>query len=91
LLTASFLLIRSQNLTREDVGFTAKKIYSQLIIAATGIIFGFVEFLILKDAINPIETTNFFEILIYAAIMLIFTGLTEELIFRGILLSRTDV
>lgn len=91
LLVAAFLLMRSQNLTMQDVGFTAKKFYLQLIIGATGLSFGLVEFLILTEWIHPIETINFTEILIYTAILMIFTGLTEELIFRGILLSRTDV
>jgi len=91
LLVAAFLLMRSQNLTMQDVGFTTKKIYLQLIIGATGLSFGLIEFLILMEWIHPIETTNFAEILIYAVILMIFTGLTEELIFRGILLSRIDV
>lgn len=91
LLVAAFLLMRSQNLTMQDVGFTTKKFYLQLIIGATGLSFGLVEFLILTEWIHPIETINFTEILIYTAILMIFTGLTEELIFRGILLSRTDV
>ncbi len=91
LLAAAFLLIRSQNLTMQDVGLITKKIYLQLIIATTGLSFGLIEFFILKGEIHPIETVNFAEILIYAAIMIIFTGLTEELIFRGILLSRTYV
>ena len=91
LLGAAFLLMRSQNLTVQDVGFTTKKFYLQLIIGATGLSFGLVEFLILTEWIHPIETTNFAEILIYAVILMIFTGLIEEIIFRGILLSRTNL
>ena len=91
LLVAAFLLMRSQNLTMQDVGFTTKKFYIQLIIGATGLSFGVIEFFILKEEILPLVTINFAEILIYAVILMIFTGLTEELIFRGIILSRTDV
>jgi len=91
LLVAAFLLMRSQNLTLQDVGFTTKKFYIQLIIGATGLSFGVIEFFILKEEILPLVTINFAEILIYAVILMIFTGLTEELIFGGIILSRTDV
>lgn len=61
----------------------------QLAFASTGIVFGTIEYLILRP--EPlVSITSWQGLLIAAAILLVCTGLLEELIFRGIM-QRTAV
>lgn len=66
-----------------------RKWLSQLAFAPTGIAFGTIEYLILQPE-PPVSITSWWGVFIAAVILLICTGLLEELIFRGIM-QRTAV
>ncbi len=85
LFAASIILMRNQGLSLKDVGMTlGGNIKLQALIAATGFFSGIIEFFILKPA--PL-IEQFTPALLLGAffILLISTGLAEELLFRGIL------
>jgi len=85
LFAASIILMRNQGLSLKDVGMTlGGNIKLQALIAATGFFSGIIEFFILKPA--PL-IQQFTPALLLGAffILLISTGLAEELLFRGIL------
>ncbi len=84
LFASSIVIMRSQNLSIKDVGLILGNIPVQLLIALTGIFTGIIEFFILRPA--PL-IPEFTPVLILGSfiILLISTGLAEELVFRGIL------
>jgi len=88
LFAASIVIMRRQNLSMKDVGLVLGNIKIQLLIAATGFITGIIEFFILKP--DPL-ISQFTPLLLIGAffILLISTGLAEELLFRGILQNNT--
>jgi len=93
LLLAAFLLFRGQKMNARDVGITGRKLWLQILVGLTGLIFGVMEYSILGDFILDryapgLETSVFGEILVYIFILLFFIGFTEELIFRGIILTN---
>lgn len=84
LFAASYTIMRSQGLSLKNVGFTLGNIPVQLLIAASGIFLGILEYMILQP--KPLIATFNLENLIFASIILIIsTGLAEEVLFRGIL------
>ncbi|MFA0833857.1 MAG: lysostaphin resistance A-like protein [Methanobacterium formicicum] len=84
LFAASIAIIRSQNLSMADVGLVLGNVKVQLLIALTGFVTGIIEFFILRP--DPL-ISQFTPVLLIGAffILLIATGLAEELLFRGIL------
>jgi membrane protease YdiL (CAAX protease family) len=80
----SITIMRSQRLSTSRVGLIWGNIPIQVLIGATGLFTGFVEFFILKP--DPL-IVQFTPILVISAgfILLISTGLAEELLFRGII------
>jgi membrane protease YdiL (CAAX protease family) len=84
LFAASIAIMRSQNLSMKDVGLVLGNVKVQLLIAATGFFTGIIEFFILRP--DPL-ISQFTPVLLIGAffILLISTGLAEELLFRGIL------
>ncbi|GAB4316503.1 MAG: CPBP family glutamic-type intramembrane protease [Methanobacteriaceae archaeon] len=84
LFAASFVIMSSQKISRERVGLILGNLKVQLGIAASGVILGFIEFNILRP--KPlIPILNLENLLIASAIIIISTGLAEELLFRGII------
>lgn len=84
LFAASFTIIRSQCLSFKNVGFTWGNIPVQLAIGLTGIFLGIIEFIILQP--KPLITTfNLTNLLFASVILIISTGLAEEVLFRGII------
>ncbi|RZN36628.1 MAG: CPBP family intramembrane metalloprotease [Methanophagales archaeon ANME-1-THS] len=86
LFVSAFLLIWFQHLNERDVGLVLKlrQIPMQGAISCTGILFGYVEYYILKP--NPlIGELSFRSLIAPIIIMLVYTGFMEELIFRGII------
>ncbi len=67
-----------------DIGLTFKFSPIQLAITATGVGFGFVEYLILRPQALVAEL-SVQEVLLPALILFFFVGFGEELIFRGVL------
>jgi Predicted metal-dependent membrane protease len=89
LFAASFTLMRSQKLTRKNVGLVLGNIPVQLTIALSGVILGFTEYLILKP--QPLISSLNLESVLFAGILLIIsTGFAEELLFRGILQKNAE-
>lgn len=86
---ATFTAMRALGYSASYVGLRLRwrEIPVQLMIALTGLIFGFAEYAILRP--TPIVTTLTWELFItYGLVLLIGTGLMEELVFRG-LMQRT--
>ena len=89
LFAAVYTIMKSQGLTRKHIGLIWGNKKLQLLIALSGIILGTIEYTILKPAplipaLNPVT-------LISASIILIIsTGLAEELLFRGIIQKNAE-
>ncbi len=89
LFAASYTLMRTQKLTRKKVGLNLGNIPAQIIIALSGVVLGFTEYLILKPA--PLISSFTLEtVLIGSVILIISTGFAEELLFRGILQKNAE-
>lgn len=84
LFAAAYVVMRLLKLHLwNGVGFERRRL-SQLAFAPTGILFGTIEYLILQPE-PPVSITSWRGLLIAAVILLVCTGLLEELIFRGIM------
>lgn len=84
LFATSFTIIRSQGLSLKSVGIIWGNIPVQMAIAVTGVFLGTIEYLILQP--KPLIGTFNVENLLFASIILIIsTGLAEEILFRGII------
>lgn len=84
LLIATFIVASMLGYRRTEVGITLRNLPLQLLIAATGVAFGFIEYQILKpDAL--IGALSLRGIMLPALIMIVATGFVEELIFRGVM------
>lgn len=89
LFAASYTLMKIQDLGRKDVGLTLNRPILQLLIALTGIPLGYIEFKILHpQALIPALTLQY--LLLGSIVMLLGTGLAEELIFRGIIQKNSE-
>ena len=86
LLCGMFLMIFFQHLPAQAVGlvFRLKQLPVQAAIASTGLLFGVVEYLILRPQ-PMIPELSFRSLAAPILIMLVYTGFLEELIFRGII------
>lgn len=89
LFAATYTIMKSQGLTKEHIGLIWGNKAVQLIIALSGILLGIIEYIILqpKPLIGVFNPVN----LIFASLILIVsTGLAEELLFRGILQKNAE-
>jgi len=84
LLVATIMVVRLLNLRAEQVGFKLRLIPVQLVVALSGLVFGVVEYLILKPEPLVVELT-WQGMWLPALILLVCTGFVEEFIFRGVL------
>ena len=81
---ASYFTARVTGFTRQRIGFSLKSLPIQLIIGFCGVLLGVLEYFILQPA--PLaEEFTIQAIWLPALVLLIFTGLLEEVIFRGLL------
>jgi uncharacterized protein len=80
LLIATFVAARVAGFSLADIGIVRRPWLPQIVFSLLGLELGFVEYVILQPA--PLAT-GFGQILLAAAILLIFTGFLEEVIFRG--------
>lgn len=89
LFAASAALMRTQNLTRDEAGLNLRKLRWQVAVALTGLPMGYIEYQILRpEALIPyLSVQNF---ITGFAVMLIGTGLAEELLFRGIVQRNAE-
>lgn len=89
LFAVSFTIIMTQKLNRNNVGLIFGNIPLQLIIALSGFILGFIEYMILRP--QPLISSFTLEIVLAASLVLmISTGFAEELLFRGILQKNAE-
>jgi len=86
LLVAIMYVAGTIGLKREELGLTVRAWRFQALVASSGLAFGIVEYLILKPEplIAHLRLESF---LIPAVILLVGTGLVEELAFRGVMQS----
>ncbi len=85
MLAAAFVFLRSLNIPPEAAGLTrGENPLLQMVAVASGFPLGYIEYLILKPA-PLVDNGQIFSLLLAALILIIFTGLMEELIFRGII------
>jgi hypothetical protein len=84
LLIALWLIVRQLKVPRQALGLRAGNLTLQLMLASGGIVLGVIEHLILRP--NPLVADLSWQVLWLPALsLLIFTGFTEEIIFRGLL------
>ncbi len=89
LFVSAIFIIRVQKVTPIDLGLTLGNIPVQLLIGATGIILGFVEYQVLHP--KPLISYFSIESVLFAGIiLLISTGFAEELLFRGIIQRNAE-
>lgn len=80
----AFLIIKSMSFRWSELGFNIGKLRTQFLISMTGIVLGVMDYSLLK----PDPLINYLSIetvIIPSIILLMFTGFSEELIFRGII------
>lgn len=89
LFAAAYTIMKNQGLTRQHIGLIWGNKKVQFLIALTGIFLGITEYIILQPkpliaVLNPVN-------LLFASIILIIsTGLAEELLFRGIIQKNAE-
>jgi len=84
LFMAFFLVIRYAGFTQRHIGLTWRKWFLQLLFGLLGIGLGYLEYLILAP--QPMAASfSWQQLWVPALILFIFTGLLEELIFRGLM------
>ena len=89
LFATSFTIIRTQKLNRKKFGLILGNIPVQLIIALSGFILGFIEYMILRP--QPLISSFTLETVLFAGIILVIsTGFAEELLFRGIIQKNAE-
>jgi uncharacterized protein len=84
LLTTSWIIMRQLRLRPSDVGLRPGNILVQLMFAGSGLALGMIQFYILRFP-PPFSSYSLPLFFFTAVVLLLTTGLTEELIFRGIL------
>jgi len=84
LIAATITVARLNSYKAPELGFNFSKIPGQLLFGLVGIGLGYIEYMILKPQaiITPVTLGN---IWLPAIILLVFTGLMEELAFRGVM------
>ncbi len=84
LFVAALLLARTLGYSRDDVGLRMGSLPVQLLVALSGITFGYVEYHILAPA--PLAASfTWQDLWLPALVLLVSTGFLEELIFRGLM------
>jgi uncharacterized protein len=89
ILIACFYLMRSQNISRSRVGLKLGNLPLQLGVGFSGLALGFIEYLILQPK-ALIPSLNIINLIFASFIIIISTGITEELVFRGIIQKNAE-
>jgi membrane protease YdiL (CAAX protease family) len=84
LLVATVVVVRTLGYKFGEVGLNFKSLPAQLGIASSGLLFGWVEYLILEPEAMITQLT-WSEFVPLALVLLVFTGFTEEFAFRGVM------
>lgn len=89
LFASAYTIMKSQGLSLKNAGFIWGNLPVQLAIALTGVFLGTLEYLILQP--KPlIGTFNLTNLLFASVILIISTGLAEEVLFRGIIQKNAE-
>ncbi len=84
LIVSGYVTMQAMNYSWRDIAMTSGQFTTQMAIASTGIIFGFMEYAILAP--EPfIKLDGILDIIFPAVILIIGTGFFEEFVFRGIM------
>ncbi len=84
LFLAAWLAMRRLSFTAKEVGFNAQRLPLQLLVALSGVIFGTVEYLILRP--EPlISELTLGGVLLAVFVLWAGTGFVEEFVFRGVM------
>ena len=86
---AVWILMQSQCLSKKMVGINTRNLPLQLLVGLTGLGFGFVEYLILQPA-ALVSNLSPLTVIFAGSIVMISTGLLEELVFRGIIQRNAE-
>ena len=90
LILGVFAIVRILNRRPAEIGLSIRAIPLQIMIAVCGIGIGVLDYVILKpDAF--ISALSWHAVLLPALILLVATGFTEELIFRGVIQHEAEV
>ncbi len=84
LLVAVFAVMLRLGFRPRQVGLTLNKVPLQLVVALTGIPFGIAEFFILPPS-PLVDSLAWGALALPSLILLVFTGFTEEVTFRGVM------
>jgi len=84
LIVASVVVVRALGYKRGEVGLNFRSPLAQVGVASSGLLFGWVEYFILRPE-AMISQLTWSEALPIALILLAFTGFAEEFAFRGVL------
>jgi len=90
LLVASALLVRVLGYSRQQLGLTLSRLPLQLLVGLSGIVFGAVEYWILNQEESLLLDDTWVAAVTGGLILLVFTGFSEELMFRG-LIQRASI
>ncbi|HEX5415073.1 MAG TPA: CPBP family glutamic-type intramembrane protease [Chloroflexota bacterium] len=86
IIVAAFLSLRPLGFDRRAIGLAPGNLLAQAPIALTGVLLGMVEFQILGPT-PLVASLSLRALLVPALILVVFTGVFEELIFRGLIQS----
>jgi uncharacterized protein len=78
------VILRVSGLRAAMIGINGRTFPLQILVGLAGLALGWVEYLLLKPA-AIVTSGNLQEIAIYAVILFVFTGVLEEIIFRGLI------
>ncbi|HEX6292748.1 MAG TPA: CPBP family glutamic-type intramembrane protease [Herpetosiphonaceae bacterium] len=84
LLIALWLIVRQLGMPRRSLGLCSGNPVNELLLASIGIVLGVIEYLILQPR-PMVSSLSWHTLLLPSLSLLIFTGFTEEIIFRGLL------
>lgn len=86
LLIAMWLIVRQIGLPRQALGLNRGNLALELLLASIGVGLGVIEYVILRPQAT-VNSLSWSTLLLPALSLLIFTGFTEEVIFRGLFQS----
>lgn len=85
LLLAALVVARILGYSRSEIGLNLKSLPFQLGVASSGLLFGWLEYLILRPEVGWITHFTWSEVVPMVLILMVFTGFGEELVYRGVL------
>jgi membrane protease YdiL (CAAX protease family) len=89
IIVAIWIVMQSQHINKKMIGLNTANLPLQLLFGFTGLGFGFMEYLILQPT-ALIPSLNPINIIFAGSIVILSTGLLEELVFRGIIQRNAE-